>query len=296
LAIARMKITGIQIVAFAVLAAAVSSAAAAAASDTETVLPTVTVGAMRDPVDKSYRRMIRGMDLFERMRALAPQATLRYKLLPRQRDTSMNGITMSILSDNVSIPVHVSAADHSFTLERNQKALEENASVIPNRRAGSMTWRTDIRTPGLPPGTRRLGDLRLECLVGMEAGLISDESPVFGALANFIQGGDYCNRTQVRYLFFTERPLFTVTLVSGDRREVLSVDQMYAGLSNGTSKASELAYCDCQVLLGDKRWPDDTLIEFEYMDEDARSAAVPSDTGGAVGAGGAPGIPGSAKQ
>lgn len=282
-----MKSLGIQLLALLTLLASAATAVVAAAESpgqtgNDTVLPTVTVGAMRDPVDKSYRRMIRGMDVFERRHALAPQAALRYKLLPRQRDTNMNGITVSVLSDTVSIPVHV-AANHTFTLERDQKALDENASVIPNRRAGSMTWRTDVRTPGLPPGTRRLGDLRLECLVGMEAGLISDESPVFGALANLIQGGDFCNRSQVRYLFFTERPLFKVTLVSGDRREVLSIDQMYAGLSNGTSKVSELGYCDCQVLLdrtyflplGDRRWPDDTLIEFEYMDEDIRSASAP---------------------
>jgi hypothetical protein len=284
-----MKSSPIQIVAFlaTLLACAGVQAAAADSAAAETELPTVNVGAMRDPVDKSYRKMIKGMDLFERMRALAPQATLRYKLLPRQPGTNMSGISVSILSDNVSIPVRV-ATDNTFTLERDQKAWEENASVIPNRRARSMTWRTEIRTPGLPPGTRRLGDLRLECLVGMEAGLVSDESPVFGAIANLFQGADYCNRTPVRYLFFTERPLFGVTLVSGARREVLSIDQMYAGLSNGSTKPSELGYCDCQVLLdrtyflplADKRWPDDTLIEFEYMDEPDRTASIPADGAG----------------
>ena len=51
-----------------------------------------------------------------------------------------------------------------------------------------MTWRTEIRTPGLPPNTRRLGDLRLECHVGMEAGLVSNTLPIIGMLANLIQG------------------------------------------------------------------------------------------------------------
>jgi hypothetical protein len=44
---------------------------------------TVTVTSTRDPVDKSYRKMIRGMERFEREHALAPQATLRFRLLPR---------------------------------------------------------------------------------------------------------------------------------------------------------------------------------------------------------------------
>ena len=124
-------------------------------------MPPVTATAVREPVEKSYRKMIAGMDLFEKTRSqLAPQATLRFKLLPRRRDTNMEGIVLEILGDSVAIPVAV-AADRTFTLERNQKALEEDASVTPNRRSRSMTWRTEIRTPGLPAGTRRLGDLRL---------------------------------------------------------------------------------------------------------------------------------------
>ncbi|MHA4869354.1 hypothetical protein ACXZ1M_16805 [Duganella sp. PWIR1] len=55
--------------------------------------PSVTVKATRDPVDKSYRKMIAGMEIFERHRALAPQATLRFQLLPRLPDTQLDGIT-----------------------------------------------------------------------------------------------------------------------------------------------------------------------------------------------------------
>src|SRR5438128_2472337 len=71
------------------------------------VLPGVEVNALRDPVEKSYRKIVRGMDLFERRHSLAPNATLRFKLLPRSRDTVMQGITLTIASDNVAIPVPV---------------------------------------------------------------------------------------------------------------------------------------------------------------------------------------------
>src|SRR3982751_3836402 len=138
-----------------------------------TSLPPVEVSALRDPVEKSYRRIVRGMDLFERRHSLAPSASLRFKLLPRNRDTNMEGISLAIVGEHVAIPVGV-APDDTFVLERSQQALRDNAVVTPNRKARTMTWRTDIRTPGLPPNTRRLGDLRLECLVGEEAGLISD--------------------------------------------------------------------------------------------------------------------------
>ncbi|MGZ5171778.1 MAG: hypothetical protein ACXWCY_30560 [Burkholderiales bacterium] len=250
-----------------------------------TVLPPVGVSALRDPVEKSYRKIVRGMDLFEQRHSLAPNASLRFKLLSRSRNTNMEGIALSIVGESVTIPVPL-AADKTFALERFQRALDEDAVVIPDRKSRSMTWRTDIRTPGLPPNSRRLGDLRLECLVGEEAELISDFLPFFGHIARLLRGRDYCNQREVQYLFFAERPLFSVTLVAGSRREVLSVDHLYAGISRNPMTRSELQHCDCEVLidrtyyapLGDPSWPDDTLLEFEYMDDGVASAASDSPT------------------
>ena len=231
----------------------------------------VVVTALRDPVAKSYRRMVAGMELFEkRRRELAPDASLRFKLLPRNRQTDMEGVRLAVESQSHSIPIAV-APDHTFTLERHDAALKENASVMPNRKAGTLTWRAEVRTPGLPPGTRRLGDLRLECEVGMEAGLISNFRRFLFGL--FREGPDYCRRDWPRYLFFADRPLWTVTLVSGERREVLSVDRLYGGASRDPDWKEDLPYCDCEVLmdrayflpLGDPSWPDDTRVEFQHM-------------------------------
>jgi hypothetical protein len=244
-----------------------------------TALPPVEVRALRDPVEKSYRKIVRGMDVFEQRRALAPDASLRFKLVPRSRDTDMQGIALDIASENVSLPVKV-APDGTFALARVRQAVEEDALVTPNRRAGSVTWRVDIRTPGLPPNTRRLGDLRLECLVGIEADLVSDFRTFFGQIARLMRPRDYCNQREVQYLFFAERPLFSVTLVAGSRRDILPVDQLYAGISRNPMTAGEIRYCDCEVLidrtyyapLSDPSWPDDTLLVFEYMDEGVQAA------------------------
>jgi hypothetical protein len=235
----------------------------------------VVITALRDPVSKSYRRMIAGMELFEKRRHLAPAASLRFKLLPRNRQTNMEGIALGIEGHSFAMPLEV-APDHTFVLQRNPIALKENASVMPNRKAGTMTWRADIRTPGLPPNTRRLGDLRLECEVGMEARLISNYRPFLFGLINtrLREGPEYCHRAEPRYLFFADRPLFSVTLVAGARRQVLSVDRLYGGASRDPEWKEDLPYCDCEVLidrayflpLGDGSWPDDTLVEFEYMD------------------------------
>ncbi|KFC73456.1 hypothetical protein [Massilia sp. LC238] len=237
---------------------------------------TVKVQSTRDPVDKSYRKMIKGMERFERERALAPTAPLRFQLLPRLPTVDMTGISLRIAGDTLSVPVEV-APDNSFVLPRNEQALREDAAVVANRKTTSMTWRAQIITPGLPAGTRRLGDMRLECLVGVEAGLVSNSSPLFGWIANALTTPEQvCNSPNGNYLFFAERPVFSVRLraVNGanERVETLPFNMLYAG---GEQSKADLLYCDCQVMLDrtfyapiwDKSWPDDTLVEFEYMED-----------------------------
>lgn len=66
-------------------------------------------------------------------------------------------------------------------------------------------------------------------------------------------------------------------MIAGARREVLSVDMLYGHASREPDWKEDLRYCDCEVLidrtyfvpLGDASWPDDTLVEFEYMDGDS---------------------------
>jgi hypothetical protein len=239
---------------------------------------TITAKANRDPVEKSYRKMIRGMDLFEKERGIfSPGATLRFKLLARRPDTNMNDIAMEVIGSHVDFSLTV-APDNTFTLPRNIQAFDEDAQVIPNRKAQSMTWRTEIRTPGLPPNSRRLGDLRLECRVGMEAGLVSNSVTLFGRIAKAVLDTPaYCDNKAPLYLFFSDRPLFSVALVAGTRREVLAIDKLYAAASDDPGLKDDLPYCDCEVLvdrtyvlpLGDRSWPDDTLVEFEYMDDES---------------------------
>jgi hypothetical protein len=240
-------------------------------------IPSVTVSTTRDPVDKSYRKMIKGMDRFEREHALAPAASLRFHLLPRLSRTKMTGITLRVAGDNVTIPVPV-AEDNSFVLPRNEQALREDAAVLANRKTDTMTWRVSVRTPGLPDKVRRLGDLRLECKVGMDAGLISNSAPIFGWLSNLLTDTDkVCSDPNGNYLFFAERPIYGVTLRSGERSLALPFKMLYAA---GDQTAETLPFCDCQVLLDrsyyapvwDRSWPDDTLVEFDYIDDVAGRA------------------------
>ncbi len=260
------RITGLLAVAF------LAGGGAALAPD-----DAVVVTALRNPVTKSYQRMLEGAALFEERRRLAPQATLRFRLLPRKPDAALEGVRLEVAADSRAIPIRV-APDRTFVLERDEDALKEDAKVMPNRKAGTLTWRAEVRTPGLPPHVRRLGDLRLECEVGMKARLISKyPSGFFGWLDELLPDGpDYCRRAQPRYLFFAERALFSVTLVDGARREVLPVDRLYGGATRDAEWKKHLKYCDCEALadrayfvpLGDESWPDDTRVELEYMEEE----------------------------
>ncbi|WP_229427203.1 hypothetical protein [Massilia atriviolacea] len=240
-------------------------------------MPTVIVPYVRDPVDKSYRKMMAGVARFERERALAPAASLRFRLLPRLPTTDMRGVALRIAGERISVPLALDA-DHSFVLPRNEEALRDDAAVVANRRADSLTWRAAIHSPGLAPGTRRLGDLRLECRVGIVAGLISNNSPIFGWLSDALSdAGQVCTSADGNYLFFAERPLFAVTVRHGARAEVLPFKMLYAG---GRLSAGDLRFCDCQVLLDrsyyapifDPAWPDEAVLEFAYMDEPAGGA------------------------
>lgn len=234
----------------------------------------VVVTAIRNPVDKSYRKMVKGMDLFDEKRELAPQGSLRFKLLPRKRSTDMDTVNVAIVADTFEESIDL-REDNTFVLPRNRAAWRENASVRPNRKADTMTWRADVRTAGLPAGTRRLGDLRMECLVGMESGLVSTYPSLFDRVLDMLEDArSFCGRANPPYLFFAERPLFAVTLTFGARRQTLSVEQMYGQVGNKAVPADTLRHCDCEVLLertyvlplGDRSWPDDTLVAFEYAD------------------------------
>ncbi len=257
-------------------AVALAGAAALAQDGGVRVLPQVTVTASGEAppiVEKSYRKMQRGVALFEREHRLAPLAALRFKLLPRQRDTDMDVRRIEIFGSTHYAEVPV-AEDGSFALPQDPVAAAQDAQVTSDRQRRSMTWRADIRTPGLPPGTRRLGDLRLECRVGMESGLVSEDYSVIGKLSQVLDSPSYCDQREPRYYFFADRAVFDVMLVEGSRRESLPVHRLYAGAVDEPALARDLPYCDCQVLvdrtyelpLGDASWSDNTLVQFTYMD------------------------------
>src|SRR3569832_516076 len=187
----------------------------------------------------------------------------------------MDDVRLEVVGNTFSYPVPL-APDRTFTIARDPKAFAENAVVSPDRKELTMTWRVDIRTPGLPPGTRRLGDLRLECKVGIQSGLVSITNPFTQFVADLMTSPSrYCGQKDSKYLFFADKPIFGVTLIDGSRREALDMAQLYAKAIDDPGLPQDLPYCDCEVMLdrtnflplGDTSWSDEKRVVFEFMED-----------------------------
>lgn len=211
----------------------------------------VFVAGSRDPDWKSYQAFLTGMKLYDARRELAPAASLRFILRPRSRNATVAGVSMSIDTDDgakIAVPV---AADGSFELPRNEAAAHNGGEIFLSKKRNTLSWRPSIHTPGVPADARRMGDLRLECLVRWS--IEQADLPAFFRGAINALGGA-CHSTAVKVDYLSERPLATVTLESGARREQL---------------AAKWIENQGRVYLppvNDASWPDDTLLRFEYLD------------------------------
>jgi len=250
--------------------AIVSLAAFAAPPDAS--IQEIVVSDWRHSDHRSYRSMLDGMDVFEKFHAMAPDAALRFKIISRNKPDSAATLHLAIVGDTNAIPVPL-AEDLSFTLVRDDAAKKDDAIVGSNRRDPSFVWVPDIRTPGLPPTVRRLGDLRLECMVNWAAKIRPPIlAPAGYAVAALTESP--CLSAMFHPLFIADRALFNITLQSGPRRQQISANWFFgANAPPGVLELTELRffYDRLYVLpLADKSWDDDTMVEFDYMDDEAK--------------------------
>ena len=252
------------------------TACAQQAVQADAPMAVVQVDGLSNPDSQSYRRMLKGMDAFEQHHALAPAALMRYRLYPRLPGVKAQGVRLSLKSDAGTQPISVDA-DLTFILPRDARALADGAEVVSNRPSRSFAWGPDVRTPGLPPNTRRLGDLRLECQIDRAASLLVGlKTPAYYVIEATI---DVCKAFPGSWLYYGERAIFNVTLVHGERRQVLLSPHLYGSMM---PTAIQVFYDFYPLLIdrtyhirvSDTSWPDDTLVELEYMDDEVMPAAV----------------------
>lgn len=208
-------------------------------------LAPVEISGVRDPDLKPYRTMLKGIAAYEANHGLAPNANLRFILKPQIADAPINGIEMRLVGDETSIPILV-VGDGTFTLPKDERAAEENAELVLNRKKHSMRWRPFIRSPDVDPDARRLGDLRLECQILWAVEY--DDIPFLVRNAFRLAGGP-CKSSNIGVFFAAPRRIVAASISSGDRRETVRI---------GKSKLS------FAPPLHDRSWSDDALIEFEF--------------------------------
>lgn len=215
-------------------------------TDSDQAPAVVTVSSVRDPELKSYRTMLKSYGAVEAFKALAPNADFRFLLLPPPgtpaRDLSLR---IANADDTVAVPV---AQDNSFALPRLPAFETSDAELLLNVKKGGARWRPQVTTPGLPPDTRRLGDLRLECEIRW---VVERDELSFAKRTLFRTLGGPCGSKNVSTHFITRRPLASATLIDGERSVALAV-------ANG-------GYTFVPPL-HDKSFGHDALIQLVYKD------------------------------
>jgi hypothetical protein len=213
----------------------------------------VQVDGTRHPELKPYRAMSAGLDAFDQNRALAPNATLKFRLWQRNVPVgdaqNWDGVILRIAGDQLSIPVPI-AADGTFTLPRSQAAHDENADLVVNRKKSTISFYSIVRSPGSPDNVRRLGDLRLQCRVQIA---ISKDELNLAQRAFFntvFLGGDWCSAKYARFGLSLEKWAMQATVLDKGVRKPLPV--------NGYGLTTPVQ---------DKSLSDDALVTLEYWSE-----------------------------
>ena len=255
------------------LIVAALAAGRAMALPAEEPLQQVEVNGVIDADEVSYRRLLRGLDAFDKHHALAPQGRLRYKLFALAPEPR-RPLAVQLRGGPSGLPqVLALDGDGSFALPRDEAALAADAVVRTNRKQGSLAWRADVRTPGLAPNQRRLGDLRLECQVNREVDLLNGAKTPAYLLVNATF--DVCTQLGGGWLDVAPRAIFGVTMTAGGRRKQFFSEQLYLNRIPAVFRMfydtwlSDRSYW---IQISDKSWPDDALLEFEYMEDEPATA------------------------
>ncbi|MBR7632299.1 hypothetical protein [Janthinobacterium lividum] len=221
-----------------------------AAADTS---QSVHVSSIRNPELKSYRVMAAGLDAFDDHHALAPRAReVRFQLIPGPgvAADALRDATLRIVGNDTAISVPLSA-DGSFVLPRSAQADSDDADLVTNQKKDRFRWQAIVRSDDVPPGMRRLGDLRLQCQVGIA--IAKKETPFLlrTLVAAKLRTTDWCSAIELKMSTYSDPAIASAILLDGGRRVALQVK------NGGTSFLAPL---------GDTRYADDTLIELVYLD------------------------------
>lgn len=250
---------------------------------------------------RTYAVLQKGEVVFQENAKLAPNGVFQYRLyLNGVSNASAPTLKLSGRGGSKAVPL---GARQVFSLPGTAEKSDASLKLMVSPASENINWRAEVSTPGLPAGTRRLGDLRLECLVDVKSNLnglnegkvdcmpaaakeaycMEDmhncakyvPAAVGAAVLDAIKGvarleveNDPYEAKPFSYLFIADRPLFSVSLQQGGRRLVLPTEWLY-GLRQQRSPFFHWPYPKQYLYslpLSDASWSNDALVVFEYMD------------------------------
>jgi hypothetical protein len=197
------------------------------------------------PMAWRFHLLETAQDTFERRAAEhAPGATMTFRL-PKV-DAAESGNQVEIVGADHHVPLPM-ASNTSFLLKRGTLAEDDDAMVTVNRHFPKGEFNhplVQVRSPGLPDGVLRMGDLRLACAAQME--MAKAEGLKFrAALATAsLFGFNLCDKLEAAKVEAPKGAWDTVTIEDGERRLVQSAKDKHA------------------LQLGDKAWSDNARISY----------------------------------
>jgi len=184
-------------------------------------------------------------DLFDKRAAeQAPGATLAFRL-PKV-DAAQAGNQVEIVGADHHVPLPM-VSSNAFALKRGTLAEDDDSMVIVNRNFPKGEFNhplVSVRSPGLPDGVKRMGDLRLACAAQMA--MAKTEGFTFRAAlaAASLFGFNLCEKLEATKFDEPAGPYDTVTIEDGERRLVLAAKDKHP------------------PELGDKGWSDNARISY----------------------------------
>lgn len=201
------------------------------------------------PMTWRYQLLQKAQDLFEKRAAMqAPGATLSFSLPKVDAAQGNNQVDLVRADKRIALPM---VSNTAFAFIRDADAAENDAMVVVNRNfpKGVINHpNVQVRSPGLPAGVRRMGDLRLACAAQIE--MAKAEGLKFRALLATagIFGVNVCDKLEVTKIDAPTAPYDTVLIEDGARRLVQPAAQ------------ADL------LQLGDKNWSDNARISYTVSD------------------------------
>lgn len=220
---------------------------------------------------KTVGQLLKAEALFEKDRALAPHARFEFKVYGRRNAEQSADVDLGLQTAQGRIPVNLDA-DGRFSIDAARRTLDGDTEIRSRLRDGAVTWRPYITTPGSTERLRRLGDLRLQCRAGFYSGVARSSGLWLINTLKLLSVPelDGCAQESTGWSNFSDAPVFGVRLRFGDQVQDLS-QGLIGGLNDGEGSSYDWGFALRDRLfrlpMGDKRWPDDTLVEFEFMDD-----------------------------